>query len=139
MTLRGHGSLRVRNFEELATPTMADQTDEENHGLRGPKDFATNSGRLKVRNIEDLLTQENGMDLEEGEIYENEYEIVSEDEDFEEVSEREDEKRESVRHTDVGESHITNTQTLEDSSYTILGTRPTPKIRGTPPILGIYP
>ena len=44
------------------------------------------------------MTQENGMDLEEGEIYENEYEIVSEEEYFEEVSkEREDEKKESVR------------------------------------------
>ena len=79
----------MRNFEELATPTMAGQTDEENHGLRGPKDVATNSGRLKVRNIEDLLTQEKRMDLEEREIFENEHEIVSDGEDFEEVSERE--------------------------------------------------
>ena len=69
---------------------------------------------MKVRNIEDLLTQEKRMDLEESEIFENEYEIVSDEEDIEEVSEREM-RRGRVRDTDVGESYRTNTQTLEDS------------------------
>ena len=106
--ITGYGSLRVRNFEELASPTLADQTDEEAYGLECPKDVASNSGR----NIEHLLTQENGKELEEGEICENQYEIVSEEEYFEEVSkEREDEKKESVRRTDVGESYIRNNQT----------------------------
>ena len=59
----------MRNFEELATPTMAGQTDED----------ATNSRRLKIRNIEDLLTQEKGMEVGEGE-----KEIVSEEECLEE-------------------------------------------------------
>ena len=74
-----HGSLRVRKFEEMATPTLADQTDEEDCGLGGLKDVATNSGKLKIRNIEDLLTQENGMEVGEGE-----NEIVSEEECLEE-------------------------------------------------------
>ena len=61
------------------------------------------------------MTQENGKDPEEGEICENEYEFVSEEEYFEEGSEREDEKKESARYTYVGERN-----TLEDSSNSLL-------------------